>query len=89
MADFLLVKVQSQVVTVKCSEAQAVSSNAKVKEITLRKKAVVEPLVATFIKLNQTIKGWINYFRIGSMKLKMEVFGQWLRHKVRVVTVKT
>ena len=60
----------------------------KVKEITLRKKAVAKPLVATFIKLNQTIKGWINYFRIGSMKLKMDVFGQWLRHKVRVIIIK-
>lgn len=61
---------------------------AKVKEVTLRKKAVARPLAVTFTKLNQIIKGWINYFRIGSMKLKMEVFGQWLRHKVRVVIVK-
>lgn len=61
---------------------------AKVKEITLRRKAVARPLKETFIKLNQTIKGWINYFRVGSMKLKMEVFGRWLRHKVRVIIIK-
>ncbi|MBR2767631.1 MAG: hypothetical protein IKD68_01735, partial [Solobacterium sp.] len=39
-----------------------------------------------FRKLNQVLRGWINYFRIGSMKqwLKND-FSPWLRHKVRVV----
>ena len=39
-------------------------------------------------KLNQIIRGWINYFRIGSMKQFIEDFGSWLRHKVRVIIVK-
>lgn len=60
----------------------------KVKEITCRKRATAKPTAYIFIKLDQTVKGWINYFRIGRMKQKMEVFGQWLRHKVRVVIVK-
>ena len=34
-----------------------------------RKHAVSILLAITFTKLNQIIKGWINYFRIGSMKM--------------------
>ena len=40
-------------------------------------------------RINQIIKGWINYFKIGSMKKWLsEIFGPWLRHKVRVIIVK-
>lgn len=60
----------------------------KCREVLLRKRAVARPLAATFIKLNQIIRGWINYYRIGNMKSAMDEFGQWLRHKVRVVIMK-
>mgnify|MGYP002620613811 CR=1 FL=1 len=60
----------------------------KVKELTLRKKAAALPLDVTFNKLNWLIRGWINYFKIGDMKTFMAEFGEWLRHKVRVVIVK-
>ena len=60
----------------------------KIKLVLKRKHAVSRPLASTFTKLNQIIRGWINYFRIGSMKLFIEEFGQWLRHKVRVIIVK-
>ena len=40
----------------------------KIKVILKRKHAVSKPLGITFTKLNQIIKGWINYFRIGNMK---------------------
>ena len=60
----------------------------KIKEILKRKHAVSRPLSETFKRLNQVIKGWINYFRIGSMKQFLEKFGQWLRHKIRVVIIK-
>ena len=61
----------------------------KVKEILCRKRAAARPLGYTFTRLNQVLRGWINYFRIGSMKgwLKDE-FGPWMRHKVRVVILK-
>ena len=61
----------------------------KVKEILCRKRAAALPLGYTFTKLNQVLRGWINYFRIGSMKtwLKND-FSPWLRHKVRVVILK-
>lgn len=61
---------------------------SKCKEILIRKRAVAIPLATTFTKLNQVIRGWINYYRIGSMKGFLDEFGQWLRHKVRVVIMK-
>lgn len=60
----------------------------KIKQVLKRKHAVSRPLAITFTKLNQIIRGWINYFRIGSMKLFIGKFGQWLRHKVRVIIIK-
>ena len=56
----------------------------KIKVVLKRSK----PLGATFTKLNQIIKGWINYFKIGNMKHFLEKFGQWLRHKIRVIIIK-
>ena len=60
----------------------------KVKAVVNRKKACAQPLAVTFTKVNEIVRGWINYFRIGTMKLFMEDFGQWLRHKTRVVIIK-
>ena len=60
----------------------------KVKAVVNRKKACAQPLAVTFTKVNEIVRGWINYFRIGSMKLFMKDFGQWLRHKIRVVIIK-
>ena len=31
------------------------------------------------------IRGWIQYFKISSIKVFLEEFGQWLRHKVRCI----
>ena len=53
-----------------------------------RKHAVSRPLSATFKKLNQMIRGWIQYFKISSIKVFLEEFGQWLRHKVRCIIIK-
>ncbi len=50
--------------------------------------AVARPLAESFTKINQIVRGWINYFRIGSMKKKMEAFNQWLWHKERVIIIK-
>jgi len=60
----------------------------KIKVVLKRKHAVSKPLAITFTKLNQIIRGWINYFRIGSMKKFIEEFGKWIRHKVRAIIVK-
>lgn len=54
----------------------------------IRKKAVAKSLGITFTKLNEIVRGRINYYRISYMKLFIEKFGSWLRHKVRVVILK-
>lgn len=60
----------------------------KTREILCRKRAAARPIGVTFEKLNQLMRGWINYFGIGSMKSFMKEYGQWMRHKVRVVILK-
>lgn len=60
----------------------------KVNKILCRRRAAALPLAVTFEKLNQVIRGWINYFRIGSMKIFIKEFGAWMRHKVRVIILK-
>lgn len=72
----------------KPSEDRKAKLYAKIKEILKRKVAAAEPLSYIFTKVNQTVKGWINYFRIGSMKTFITEFGQWLRHKIRVIIIK-
>lgn len=59
-----------------------------IKELLCRRKAVAMPLSYLFTKVNQKVRGWINYFSIGSMKGFLTEFGQWLRHKIRVVIFK-
>lgn len=60
----------------------------KLKIVLKRGKAAAKPLGETIIKANQIIIGWINYFRIGKMKLFISNFGEWLRHKIRVIIIK-
>ena len=60
----------------------------KTRAILCRRKAVARPMKSTFEQLNWLIRGWINYYRIGNMKMFLEEYGQWLRHKVRVVILK-
>lgn len=59
-----------------------------VREYLKRGKAIARPLVVTIKRVNQIVMGWINYFRIGMMNQFMEEFGQWLRHKIRVIVIK-
>ena len=60
----------------------------KIKEVLCRKKASALPLSTVFTKVNQIVRGWINYFRIGSMKTFLKELGEWLRHKIRVIILK-
>lgn len=61
---------------------------SKIKAILKRKHAISRPLAITFTKVNQIVRGWINYFKIGSIKLFLDEFGQWLRHKIRSIIIK-
>lgn len=54
----------------------------------IRKKCVAQTNAKTFTRINQIVKGWINYFRIGRMKNFIDEFGQWLRRKIRVILLK-
>ena len=60
----------------------------KCKAVLKRNKAAAIPLVITFRKINAIVRGWINYYGIGSMKVFLDEFGQWLRHKIRVIILK-
>lgn len=60
----------------------------KIEKYLKRKQAVSRPLAITFTKVNQIVRGWINYFKIGSIKIILEEFGQWLRHKIRCIIIK-
>ena len=37
------------------------------------------------IKLNQVIRGWINYFRIADMKINMRNISEHLRRRIRCI----
>lgn len=60
----------------------------KLGEYLKRGKAVARPLAVTIKRVNEIVRGWINYFRIGMMKRFMEELGEWLRHKMRVIVMK-
>ena len=60
----------------------------KLNEYLKRGKAIARPLAVTIKRVNEIAQGWINYFRIGMMKKFMEEFGEWLRHKIRVIVLK-
>ena len=63
---------------------------SKCRAVLIRRKAVAVPLSVTFKRVNEIVRGWINYFRISSMKMFMKEFGEWLRlrHKIRVIILK-
>ena len=61
---------------------------AKTKEILCRRKAAARPSSDTFRMMNWLMRGWINYYGIGSMKGFLREYGEWMRHKVRVVILK-
>ena len=47
----------------------------KLSEYLKRGKAIARPLAVTVKRVNEMVRGWINYFRIGMMKEYMEKFG--------------
>lgn len=60
----------------------------KLRAVTCRRKAAALPIAVTISKVNEILRGWINYYKIGSMKVFMDLTGQWIRHRIRVIMVK-
>ena len=54
----------------------------KLRDITSRSNAM--SINEKIIKLNQVIRGWINYFRIADMKAVMTRISEHLRHRLRM-----
>ena len=54
----------------------------KLKDITSRSNAM--SISEKIVKLNQVIRGWINYFKIADMKSTMDRIGEHLRHRLRM-----
>ena len=42
----------------------------KIRELLCRRKAAAQPLSLVFTKVNQVVRGWINYFKIGNCQEK-------------------
>ena len=55
----------------------------KLKELTKRSWSV--PMDLRILKLNEVIRGWINYFKIGGMKQKLKDIDERLRTRMRIV----
>lgn len=64
-------------------EDSIVKFKRKLKKLTDRSWSI--SIDQRFLKLNQVIRGWINYFWIGKMKTKLQVIDGWLRTRVRIV----
>lgn len=55
----------------------------KLKQLCARRWSI--PMVTRIVKLNQVIRGWINYFSIGSMKGRMSDTDGHLRTMIRII----
>ena len=60
---------------------------AKLKELTSRSKGT--SIEKKFEKLRLSIRGWINYFRIGDISTLTKEIDEWLRHRIRMCIWKT
>lgn len=55
---------------------------AKLKELTSRSNAM--NMEYRFVKLKQSIVGWVNYFAIADMRTILKTLDEWLRRRIRM-----
>lgn len=55
---------------------------AKIKYLSAKKR--VQSLKPALEKIKVTDRGWMNYYKIASMKSQMETLNQWLYHRLRM-----
>ena len=69
-------------------ESRKMRLKDKLRAATCRRKAAAMPLTTTVNTVNSVLRGWINYYGIGSMKGYMKEIGPWIRHRIRVIMIK-
>jgi len=58
----------------------------KLREVTARSNGM--SIEGRKLKLNQIIRGWVQYFKLADMKGIMETIDQWVRRRIRMITWK-
>ena len=58
----------------------------KIRQVTGRSKGM--SIEERKTRLNQIIRGWVNYFKLADMKKLMQTLDEWVRSRVRMVTWK-
>ena len=61
----------------------------KVRKVLTRANASVFTLGNVIYQVNQTVKGWINYYAPADMKTFVTELGCWIRHRTRVIIVRS
>ena len=56
----------------------------KLSEYLKRSKAIARPLAVTIKRVNEIVRGWINYFNIGSMKRLCKELDSRIRYRLRM-----
>jgi RNA-directed DNA polymerase len=68
---------------VRVSQPSLLRLKSKLRDLTRRRTS--QSLEQRIVKINQLLRGWINFYKMCSCKKHMEVTDEWLRHRIRCV----